>query len=124
MFGELNSAIASSAEFLIDCATRPALPGADNGTDFRVFFTAVPIGCLVIAYAIGRWLGKGLAAQHALHGLLTGLAAFAIYLAVCSIPPNTIAMVIAGYGAPLFWSVNVLRLVGCVAGAVSVRRRS
>jgi hypothetical protein len=99
------------------------MPGAGNGTDFRVFFVAVPLGCLLFGYLFGRWTGRRVASQHALHGVLVGVVAFAIYLAVCSIPPNTIAAVIAGYGAPRFWLFNSLRLVGCIGGAVTVRSR-
>ena len=99
------------------------MPGAGNGTDYRIFFTAVPLGCLLFGYLFGRWTGRRVASRHALHGLLVGSVAFVIYLAVCSIPPNTISTVIAGYGAPRFWLFNALRLVGCVAGAVAVRAR-
>jgi hypothetical protein len=99
------------------------MPGAGNGTDYRVFFVAVPLGCLLFGYLFGRWTGRRVASQQALHGLLVGVVAFAIYLAVCSIPPNTIAAVIAGYGAPRFWLFNGLRLVGCVAGGIVARPR-
>jgi hypothetical protein len=51
------------------------------------------------------------------------LTTYLIYLAVCSIPPNTIAMVIAGYGATRFWLFNALRLAGAVAGATASRPR-
>jgi hypothetical protein len=97
------------------------MPGAGNGTDYRVFFVTVPLGCLLFAYCFGRWAGRRVASHHALHGALIGVTAFLIYLAVCSIPPNTIATVIAGYGAPRFWAFNGLRLVGCVAGAIAAR---
>ena len=99
------------------------MPGAGNGTDYRVFFVAVPLGCLLFGYLFGRWIGRRVASQHALHGTLLGVVAFLIYLAVCSIPPNTIAAVIAGYGAPRFWLFNGMRLVGCVAGAFATRPR-
>ena len=95
------------------------MPGAGNGTDYTVFFIAVPVGCLLFGYLSGRWMGKRLASRRVLHGVLLGVSAFAIYLAVCSIPPNSIAMVIAGYGATRFWLFNGLRLIGCVAGATA-----
>ncbi len=99
------------------------MPGAGNGSDYTVFFTAVPIGCLVFAFLFGWWMGRRIAARHALHGVVLGVAAFLIYLAVCSIPPNTIAAVIAGYGPTRFWAFNALRLVGSVAGTVAARPR-
>jgi len=68
-------------------------------------------------------MGRRIVSQPALHGLLLGMVAFLIYLTVCSIPPNTIAMVVAGYGATRFWLFNGLRLVGCVAGAMASRPR-
>jgi hypothetical protein len=99
------------------------MPGAGNGTDYRIFFAAVPLGCLLFGFLAGRWVGRGVASRHALHGTLLGIAAFLIYLAVCSIPPNTIALVIAGYGATRFWLFNGLRLVGSVLGAMTARPR-
>ena len=99
------------------------MPGAGNGTDYRIFFLAVPLGCFCFGALFGRWTVRGVASQHALHGALLGMTAFLIYLAVCSIPPNSIAMVVAGYGAARFWLFNGLRLVGCVAGAMSARPR-
>src|SRR5690242_13585237 len=69
------------------------MPGAGNGTDYTVFFVAVPVGCLAFGFLFGMWIGRRVRSRHALHGLLLGVAAFAIYLAVCSIPPNTIATV-------------------------------
>ena len=99
------------------------MPGAGNGTDFTVFFTAVPIGCFVFAALFGWWMGRRIPSRHAVHGLLLGVAACVIYLAVCSIPPNTIASVIAGYGPFRFWVFNGLRLAGCVVGSIASRPR-
>jgi hypothetical protein len=40
-----------------------------------------------------------------------------IYLGICSIPPTTIAAVIAGYGPFWFFLSNGLRIVGATTGA-------
>lgn len=100
------------------------MPNAGNGDDFTVFFAAVPIGCFAFGYLFGRWTGRRVASRPVVHGAMVGAIAFLMYLAVCSIPPNTIAAVIAGYGAPRFWLFNGLRLVGCVAGAAGARPRA
>jgi hypothetical protein len=98
----------------------PGLPGA---TDFTVFFIAVPVGCFLGGVAAGAWVSRPLPANHALHGLLTGVGATLIYLALCTTQPDSIAGVIAGYGATLFWVSQALRIAGSIAGAVWSARR-
>lgn len=98
------------------------MPGAGNGTDFTVFFVAVPLGCLAFGYLFGLWLGRRVSSRYVLHGVLLGVAAMLIYLAVCSIPPNSIAAAMAGYGPVRFWAFNGLRLVGCVTGTLYAQR--
>ena len=51
------------------------------------------------------------------------LTAFALEFVLCSIPPNSIAAAMAGYGPVRFWVFNGLRLVGCVLGTVYAPRR-
>jgi hypothetical protein len=99
------------------------MPGAGTGTDFTVFFAAVPIGCFGFGALFGWWMGRRILSHHAMHGVLLGVIACVIYVAVCSIPPNTIAAVVAGYGPVRFWLFNGLRVAGCVVGTVASRRR-
>jgi hypothetical protein len=91
-------------------------PGAQP-VDATVFFTSVPVGCLVLGFFFGMWVARDLAANVVGHGALVGIIATMIYLGICTIPPNTIAAVVAMYGAPLFLLVNGLRVAGCIAGA-------
>ena len=52
-----------------------------------------------------------------LHGASTGILATAIYLALVSIPPSTIASTAAGYGAFWFLVANAAKIVGAMLGA-------
>src|SRR5690349_23971572 len=61
------------------------MPGAGTGTNFTVFFTAVPIGCFGFGALFGWWMGRRIPSRHAVHGVLLGVVACVIYLAVCSI---------------------------------------
>lgn len=96
--------------------------GESGGQDFTTFFAVVAVMCAIAGALGGRWVARPLASSRALHGALAGVAATAIYLAVCSIPPNTVAAVIAAYGPIWFVVVNGSRIVGSVAGAVSKGR--
>jgi hypothetical protein len=83
-----------------------------------VFFVSVAAGCLVAGALFGLWVARPLSSQFALHGLLAGVGGTLIYLVMCSIPPSTIATVIAGYGPFWFFLSNGLRIVGAALGAV------
>jgi hypothetical protein len=78
----------------------------------------IALGCAVFGYIAGRLVAKGLASGAALHGLLVGGIATAIYLAINVAQPGGIAAAVAFYGAPLFIGVNALRIAGSVAGAI------
>jgi hypothetical protein len=93
------------------------MPGVGSGTDFTVFFVAVPIGCFLGGYIVGAWLSKPLTSQRALHGALMGVAATLIYLVLGAVQPGGIRPVIAGYGVVLFWGINALRIAGAALGA-------
>jgi hypothetical protein len=41
-----------------------------------------------------------------------------LYLAICAVQPGGLFGVIAGYGPPLFWASQVLRIAGCVLGGL------
>ena len=93
------------------------MPGVPGATDYTVFFIAVPIGAFLGGVAAGAWVSRPLAANRALHGLLTGVGATLIYLGLCMTQPGSIAGVIAGYGPTLFWASQALRIAGPIVGA-------
>ena len=91
---------------------------------FTPFFLSVAVACFVIGGLFGAWVARPLSSRFALHGALTGIAATAIYLAICSIPPTTIAAVFAAYGAFWFFVANGLRIAGSLVGAAYQGRRA
>ena len=74
-------------------------------------------------FIFGAWVARPLTSGFVLHGALTGVLATALYLGLCSIPPNTIPAVVAAYGPFWFFTANGLRIVGAVAGAAYLGRR-
>ena len=100
------------------------MPGAPEATDFTVFFVAVPVGCFVGGYTVAAWMLRRLTFRRALHGALMGLLATVLYLGICAVQPGGVPAAIAGYGPPLFWVSQALRIAGCVLGALHGRRRS
>ena len=95
----------------------PFIPNSSTTGDYTVFFTAVPVACLVLGYVAGMLLVRNVLTRHALHGLLLGIAATAFYLAMTAGSQGGLAPAIAGYGATLFWLTQILRIVGTTAGA-------
>jgi hypothetical protein len=98
----------------------PLVAGAAGGgasNDFTIFFVSVASACFVAGALVGWWVARPLSSARVLHGALTGIIATAIYLAICSVPPNTIAAVIAAYGPFWFFLANGLRIVGSMVGA-------
>ena len=97
--------------------------GEASTSEFTTFFASVVVACLVLGGLGGMWVARPLSSGFVLHGALTGIAATAIYLAICSIPPNSIAAVAAAYGPVWFVLANGLRIGGCAAGAALQGRR-
>ena len=96
----------------------PFVEGAGNETaSYTPIFVTISAACFVIGALCGHWVARPLSSQVALHGLLVGILATTLYLAIASIPPNTIAAVAAAYGAFWFVLANGLRIAGAVAGA-------
>ena len=86
--------------------------------EFTIFFVSVAFACFVVGTLAGWWVARPLTSRFVLHGASTGIAATAIYLGICSIPPSTIASAFAAYGAFWFLLANGLRIVGSVLGAM------
>ena len=82
-----------------------------------VWFASVAVACLVFGVGAGIWVARGVDSRPALHGLLVGVVATLIYVAICIAAPGGLPAVIATYGAPLYFLNNALRIAGCLAGA-------
>jgi hypothetical protein len=65
-----------------------------------------PIGSLVFCFLFGFWVGRGVKSRFVLHGLLVGVVAMAIYLALTRLRPEPWAYVVA----------HVLKLMGGASG--------
>lgn len=92
-------------------------------SEYTLLFTLVAAGCFAGGLLAGWWVGRPLASRRALHGALAGAVATLIYLAIASIPPNTVAAVYAAYGPFWFLTANGLRIAGGAIGAAYLVRR-
>lgn len=119
----IEAALIVAAVPLLGYVANPFAPGAQGSGDFTIFFVMVTVACFVAGALFGWWVARPLSSQFVLHGALTGIVATAIYLAICSIPPTTIAAVMAGYGPFWFFLANGLRIVGASLGAAYQGRR-
>ena len=117
------AALIVAAVPLLGFVANPFAPGAQGSGDFTIFFVTVTVACFVAGALGGWWVARPLSSQVVLHGALTGVVATAIYLAICSIPPTTIAAVVAGYGPFWFFLANGLRIAGASLGAAVQGRR-
>ncbi len=88
-----------------------------------VFFTAVPIGCAVFGFLFGYWVARKAPAFLVLHGFLLGSVATALYLGLCAVSPGSLPAAVAIYGLVMFVTVNVLRILGTIAGGFFAQRR-
>jgi hypothetical protein len=107
---------------LLGFVANPFAPGVQGSGDFTIFFVSVTAACFVAGAIFGWWVARPLSSRFVLHGALTGIVATAIYVGICSIPPTTIAAVVAGYGPFWFFLANGLRIVGASMGAAYHRK--
>jgi hypothetical protein len=113
----IEAALIVAAIPLLGYVANPFAPGAQASGDFTIFFVSVTVACFVIGAFFGWWVARPIPSRFVLHGALTGIIATAIYLGICSIPPTTIAAVVAGYGPFWFFLANGLRIIGASLGA-------
>jgi len=79
---------------------------------------------LAFGFLFGWWVVRKAHSGFLLHGLLVGVLATCLYLALISaLLPGGIAADAANYGMLLFILFNAFRIVGCVAGSVVAGRR-
>lgn len=113
----IEAALIVAAIPLLGYVANPFAPGAEGSGDYTIFFVTVTVACFLAGALFGWWVARPLSSQFVLHGALTGIVATTIYLAICSIPPTTIAAVMAAYGPFWFFMANGLRIVGASLGA-------
>jgi hypothetical protein len=65
-----------------------------------------PVGSLVTCFVFAQWVGRGVASRFVLHGLLVGVVAMVIYVALTLARPEPVAYLIA----------HGLKLLGGAAG--------
>ena len=51
-----------------------------------------PAGSLVLCFLFGFWVGRGVKSRFVLHGLLVGVVAMAIYLALTRLGPRAVGV--------------------------------
>ena len=90
--------------------------GRNQTGAYTVFFTAVPLACIVLGYLAGWIVVRKVPTRFAAHGLLVGIVATTFYLAVSSLNPQGLSAVILAYGPIHFWSTQILRIAGCTVG--------
>ena len=114
----LEAALIVAAVPMLGFVANPLVAGAASVSgDYTIFFVSVTVACFVVGALLGWWVARPLSSQFVLHGALTGIVATAIYLGICSIPPTTIAAVVAAYGPFWFFLANGLRIAGASLGA-------
>jgi hypothetical protein len=96
---------------------------APAGADFTAFYAWVAAACFAAGLLGGAWVGRTGGSPAALQGALAGIVATLIYLGICSVPPNTIAIAAAAYGPTVFIGINALRIIGATVGATFASRR-
>ena len=87
-----------------------------------LFLTAVPIGVFVFGYLVSWWVLRHVRSAPLRHGVLIGVVATAIYLGLVAVQPGGFTTAFQMYGVPLFWLVQLLRVVGCAAAGARIAR--
>jgi hypothetical protein len=72
-----------------------------------------PVGSLVLCFLFAIWVGRGVESRFVLHGVLVGVVAMLIYLALTRLQPEPFAYVIA----------HALKLLGGAGGGLVAGRR-
>jgi hypothetical protein len=101
-----------------------AAAGVDlaNGVS-RVSAVIIGVGCFAAAFVVAAWLARGIERQRAWNGLLMGVVATLLYLALVA-GTGQMAAALAAYGPTTFVIVNGMRLLGALLGGVASDHRS
>jgi len=73
----------------------------------------VPPTCLVACFAFGLWVARPLESRFVFHGILVGVVATLLYVAMTAARPEPVAYLVA----------NGLKIVGGAAGGLVAGRR-
>jgi hypothetical protein len=103
--------------FALEAALFAALVPLQSLLSQRAWFVTVAVICALFSYIAGRLVARGLSSGAVQHGLLVGVIATIIYIAICMLGTGGLPAAVAFYGAPLYVSLNALRIAGCIAGA-------
>ena len=110
------------AAFLLEAALVVAAIPMRYFLSMQVFVVVVPPAVLVAGFLLGWWAGRKLESRFVLHGLLIGLVATGLYLAMCRVALGSAFAAVEIYGPFLFVAGNALRIVGAVAGCAFAGR--
>jgi hypothetical protein len=75
----------------------------------------LPVVAFILGFVISSWLVRKVKVRPSLHGLLIGVLATVLYIAMCTLQPGGITSVVAKFGPAVFFSGNLLRILGCAA---------
>ena len=104
--------------FALEAALFAALVPLQSLLSQKTWFAVVAAGCALFSFIAGWLVARGLSSRAMLHGFLVGAIATCIYIALCMLGPGGLGAAVAFYGAPLYVSLNALRIAGCVIGAI------
>ena len=89
----------------------------------EAFVPFVPPVCFAVGFPFGWWAARKLQSGFVLQGMLVGIVATAIYFGLILGQAGSVRPAIELYGPFLFVLANVLKILGCVAGAFACGRR-
>jgi len=81
----------------------------------------IGLACLVVAFLIVWWLGRGVRNDLVVHGFLMGLAATLLYLALVA-GSGQLSSALVTYGPATFIILNAVRVVGAALGGAACER--
>jgi hypothetical protein len=98
----------------------PLSPSTNRpGASMLPYLLAAAAGCAVFGFLFGRWAARGTGGRSGLHGLLTGIVATLLYVAMGSVAPGGLTGLVTAYGAGWYVLFNVVRVAGCWIGGMA-----
>jgi len=84
----------------------------------------IPLACLVVGFLVTLSFGRWIRSRFIVHGVLIGVVATGVYLALLAVLGGGVAQTISRYGLGLFLVFNLLRIVGTTAAGAVWHKRS